>query len=333
LEGFDDRDGTFTVPETAFYDVNVSCTYVINVEPDAEIDGSSTTKLISFLPYGQQSVVPYSTTNTWTTYASEIGNFESSGIITAKLPLIKGEKVSLTVYQENGADVPAVIHLDWTIVYDKPYHLQTSYVTRGMQDHVPLRCQQGANVVPPPNTVTFDQNVLQQDYQAYEEDYGQDYEMFLAEMEQQAPTKTKTSSSSKRKKSEKKVTFADEGPSIAPSTEPKSRGWFGAIVDYFQSLDEFLQPPHKEDEVKETKTTPKAKETKGKEPQTSKSKRRITPTPESKPKRRITPTPESKPKRRITPTPAIVPIAEPEPLPVKSPKKRMRESRLGFGLV
>jgi hypothetical protein len=134
LAGFDATTGFFTAPKTAFYDITVFTNYVYDGE--YPIYGVSSTKLFTFITDNPSpAAIPLGSSNS---YCSFLEQSIASSNIHGKLPLVKGEKVALSLYQENDQEQPVYVFVELTISQDKPFTPYGGYIqSKGMAG---IRC-------------------------------------------------------------------------------------------------------------------------------------------------------------------------------------------------
>lgn len=231
LEGFDQYTGAFYAVESGFYDVVISAMYILNVPKNKKfINGSTSTKLISYLPQGYQEVVPFSTTNAWTS------NGQSSGILAVKLPLVRDEQISISLFQENSFNMSASIYMTLSITFDRPYKLEQGYNVPYMQDSVSLRCRELYQ--PKPGEITFNSNILKKQVEKYKNDRSQS--KFKSSSESFFPSSYKGKQPlSKRQSKGKQPLSKGKQPSPSKEKQPspskeEPKGWFKSVHDFFE---------------------------------------------------------------------------------------------------
>lgn len=136
LEGFDPFSGIFKAPKTGFYDVTLFCNYYLY--DVTKVSGQTYTKMVIFNSNTKTDFVhPLGSTNIFAPFQ---GGYISAASISGTIPLVEGDRLTVSLYQQNNKKQAAEIYAELTILQASPYGKDTNY----SHVHMPprIRCSE-----------------------------------------------------------------------------------------------------------------------------------------------------------------------------------------------
>jgi len=123
LEGFDPLSGIFKAPKTGFYDVTLFCNYYLY--SDTKVSGRTYTKIVIFNSNTRTDFVhPLGSTNIFAPFQN---GYISAASISGTIPLVEGDHLTVSLYQQNNKKQAAQIYAELTILQASPYGKDTNY--------------------------------------------------------------------------------------------------------------------------------------------------------------------------------------------------------------
>jgi len=123
LEGFDPFSGIFKAPKTGFYDVTLFCNYYLHGL--TKVNGRTYTKMAIFNSNTRTDFVhPLGSTNIFAPFQ---GGYISAASISGTIPLVEGDHLTVSLYQQNNKKQAAEIYAELTILQASPYGKDTNY--------------------------------------------------------------------------------------------------------------------------------------------------------------------------------------------------------------
>ena len=123
LEGFDPLSGIFKAPKTGFYDVTLFCNYYLY--DVTKVSGRTYTKMAIFNSNTRTDFVhPLGSTNIFAPFQD---GYISAASISGTIPLVEGDHLTVSLYQQNNKKQATPIYAELTILQASPYGKDTNY--------------------------------------------------------------------------------------------------------------------------------------------------------------------------------------------------------------